>query len=198
VDRLRALSEQSLARAGHSLEALLGYPVHLAVSEVRLLTSAELRLLTEGTETAVVGGARFDITGEGRGQMVIAFPLPTLARMLEGLLGGSRAGGALGPAEQSAVQEVANIVVSSFLSGLSDLLSLRLLPTPPRFQYGPMRELVHGVMGALGSCGQTALVVQAVFQDEGGQVLGRFFVVPKVPALDALLGGAGLRGEGAG
>jgi chemotaxis protein CheC len=197
VNRLRTLSEQSLARAGSSLGALLGHPVHLAVSEVRLLPTRALGTLTEGTD-GVVGGARFEITGEGRGQMMIAFPLPTLARMLGVLLGRSGDGSELGPAEQSAVQEVGNIVVSSFLSGLSDLLGKRLLPTPPRFQYGSMRDLVHGVMDALGPTPQTALVVQAVFADEGGQVLGRFFVVPKVPALDALLGDAGPEEEGDG
>ncbi len=197
MNRLRTLSEQSLERAGGSLGALLGHPVHLAVSELRTLPTRDLAMLTEGTD-AVVGGARFEITGEGRGQMMIVFPLPTLARMLEVLLGRPRAGSDLGPAEQSAVQEVANIVVSSFLNGLSELLNKRLLPTPPRFQYGSMRELVHGVVDALGPAAQTALVVQAVFKDEGGQVLGRFFVVPRVPALDVLLGGPEARGEGEG
>ncbi len=197
MDRLRTLSEQSLARAGSSLGALLGHPVHLAVSEVRLLPPRELATLTEGTD-GVVAGARFEIRGEGRGQMMIAFPLPTVAGMLEVLLGRPGEGSELGPAEQSAVQEVANIVVSAFLSGLSDLLNKRLLPTPPRFQYGSMREMVHGVMDALGPAPQAALVVQAVFEDEGGQVLGRFFVVPKVPALDALLGGTEPRGAGEG
>ena len=130
--------------------------------------------------------------------MMIVFPLPTLARMLEVLLGRSGAGFELGPAEQSAVQEVANIVVSSFLNGLSDLLNKRLLPTPPRFQYGSMRELLHEVMDTLGPAPQTALIVQAIFTGEGGQVLGRFFVVPKVPALDAMLGESKPRGEGEG
>ena len=197
VNQLRSLSEQSLERAGGSLAALLGHPVDLAVSEVRVLTIGDLATVTEGTD-AVVGGARFEITGEGRGQMMIVFPLPTLARMLEALLGRSREVSALGPAEQSAVQEVANIVVSSFLNGLSDLLNKRLLPTPPQFQYGSMHELLHGVMGALGPAPQTVLVVQAVFKDEGGQVLGRFFVVPRVPDLDAMLDGTEPRGEGEG
>jgi chemotaxis protein CheC len=194
VNQLRQFSEQSLERAGGSLAALLGHPVRLAVSEVRTLPIRDLATLTDETD-AVVGGARFEITGEGRGEMMILFPLPTLARMLEVLLGNSRAGSELGPVEQSAVQEVANIVVSSFLSGLSDLLDKRLLPTPPRFQYGSMRELVHGIMAAPGPAPQGALVVQAVFQDEGGQLLGRFFVVPKVPALDAMLGSADPRAE---
>jgi len=197
VNQLRQLSEQSLERAGGSLAALLGHPVRLAVSEARTQPIRDLEPLTDGMD-AVGGGARFEITGEGRGEMMILFPLPTLDRMLEVLLGRSGAGPGLGPAEQSAVQEVANIVVSSFLSGLSDLLDKRLLPTPPRFQYGSMRELVRGILAAPGPAPQGALVVQAAFRDEGGQLLGRFFVVPKVPALDAMLGRAepGAEGEG--
>jgi chemotaxis protein CheC len=197
VNRLRVLSEQSLERAGETLAALLGRPVRLAVSEVGVIPLRDLARPEEGTD-GIVGGARFEITGEGRGQMMIVFPLPTLTRMLEALLGRSGELSALGPAEQSAVQEVGNIVVSSFLNGLSDLLSKRLLPTPPRFQYGSMPELLHGVMGALGPAPQKALVVQAVFKDEEGEVLGRFFVVPRVPALDAMLGGPEVRGEGKG
>jgi hypothetical protein len=59
-----------------------------------------------------------------------------------------------------------------------------------------MRELVREVMDTLGPAPQSTLVVQAVFKDEGAQELGHFFVVPKVPSLDALLGGAEPRGEG--
>jgi chemotaxis protein CheC len=195
MDRLRILSERSLERAAETLAAVLGHPVRLAVSEVGIVPLRDLAQVGEGTD-GVVGGARFEITGEGLGQMMIVFPLPTLARMLRALLGRLEEGSALGPAEQSAVQEVGNIVVSSFLNGVSQLLNKRLLPTPPQFQFGPMRDLVGGMMAARGPATQTALVVQAVFQDERGQVLGRFFVVPKVPALEAMLGASEPRGEG--
>jgi chemotaxis protein CheY-P-specific phosphatase CheC len=195
VNRLRLLSERSLQRAGETLAVLLGHPVRLAVSEVGIIPLRDLAQLGEAAG-GIVGGARFEITGEGRGQMMIVFPLPTLARMLEALLGRSAEGTALGPAERSAVQEVGNIVVSSFLNGVSDLLNKRLLPTPPRFQYGPMRDLVGEVVAALGPDTQTVLLVQAVFQDERGQVLGRFYVVPRVPALEEWLGGPEPRGEG--
>jgi chemotaxis protein CheC len=195
ANRLRLLSARSLERAASTLAALLGHPVRLAVSEVGIIPLRDLARLGEAAG-GIVGGARFEITGEGRGQMMIVFPLPTLARMVEALLGRSGEVTALGPAEKSAVQEVCNIVVSSFLNGVSDLLNKRLLPTPPQFQFGPMRDLVGGIMAGLGPWTQTALVVQALFQDEEGQVLGRFFVVPKVPALEAMLGASEPRGEG--
>jgi chemotaxis protein CheC len=195
MNRLRLLSERSLERAAETLAAVLGHPVRLAVSEARVVPLGDLARVGAGTD-GVVAGARFEITGEGLGQMLIAFPLPTLARMLQTLLGRSGEESALGPADQSAVQEVGNIVVSSFLNGVSDLLNKRLLPTPPEFHYGPIRDLMGEMSAALGADTGTAVLVQAVFQDERGQVLGRFFVVPKVPALEAWLGGCEPKGEG--
>jgi len=195
MNRLRLLSERSLEGAAETLATVLGHSVRLAVSEVGVVPLRDLVQVGEGAD-GVVGGARFEIAGEGSGQMMIVFPLPTLARMFQALLGRSWEGSALGPAEQSAVQEVGNIVVSSFLNGVSNLLHKQLLPTPPQFQFGSMRDLVGEIMAALGPPMQTALVVQAVFQDEGGQVLGRFFVVPKLPELEAILGASEPRGEG--
>src|SRR5574337_1393420 len=116
--RLRVLSEHSLQRAGQSLTALLRHPVRLAVSGITEVPLGALPALLAAADGGVMAGLRFQIAGETGGQIIILLPLRTIFRMLRALLGTQEEQRSLSDQEQSAVQEVGNILVSSFLSGL--------------------------------------------------------------------------------
>lgn len=185
--RLQHLSTQSMRRASESLAALLGHPVRLTVSDIRALPTSALPGLVEGSEAVLMAGLRFQIVGEARGQMVILFPLPTIFRMLQALLGTPGNPRPLSGEEQSAVQEVGNIVASSFLSGLGDLLGKRLMPTPPEFHFADFPALMRHVTEELEGQESGVLVVQALFEDPEQHIEGRFFVLPEVASLAAML-----------
>jgi glycerol-3-phosphate dehydrogenase (NAD(P)+) len=69
-----------------------------------------------------MAGLRFQISGETGGQIIILFPVRTIFRMLRLLLGTQEGPRSMSDQERSAVQEVGNILVSAFLSGLGDLV----------------------------------------------------------------------------
>lgn len=136
-----------------------------------------------------MAGLRFHITGEAAGQIVLLFPLPTIFRMLRVLLGVQEESRLLSEYERSAVQEVGNIVVSSFLSGLGDLVGKRLIPTPPELHLDGSHGLVRQVMANLKEQGSEVFVIQALFEDPERRIEGRFFVLPELLSLQPLLQG---------
>lgn len=184
--KLQRLSAQSMRRASESLGDLLGHPVRLTVSDIRALPTTALPSLVEGSEAVLMAGLGFQILGEVRGRMIILFPLATIFRMLQALLGTPGNPRPLSGEEQSAVQEVGNIVASSFLSGLGDLLGKRLLPTPPEFHFDAFPALMRQVTAELEEQGSEVLVVQALFEDPEQHIEGRFFVLPEVASLASM------------
>lgn len=185
--KLRILSEHSLGRAAQSLTALLGHPVRLAVSGITTVSIDALPALLAAADTGVMAGLRFQIAGETGGQIIILFPLRAILRMLRLLLGAREEPRSLSDHEQSAVQEVGNILVSSFLSGLGDLLGKRLLPSPPEIHLNDQPGLTRQVMADLGEQGSEVLVVRALFEDPEQRIEGHFFVLPEMVSLEAML-----------
>jgi chemotaxis protein CheC len=185
---LRVLSEQSLERASQSLTALLKHPVRLAVSGITEVALNALPGLLAAADGGVMAGLRFQIAGETGGQIIILLPLQTIFRMLRVLLGTREEPRALlSERERSAVKEVGNIVVSSFLSGLSDLLGKRLMPTPPEIHLDDHAGLMRRVMADLEAQGSEVLVVQALFEDPEQRFEGQFFVLPEMMSLEMML-----------
>ncbi len=190
LGRLRALSDRSMRRAGESLTSLLGHPVRLEVSGIERLPASALPALATGGSAEQMTGLRFQITGEAGGDMVLLFPQSTIFRMLGKLLGRSAGSRPLSGEERSAVQEVGNILVSSFLSELGDLLGRRLIPSPPQSHFDDIPRLIQQVVQEAVGQGAEVLVVQALFRDAAQEIEARFFVLPEVASLLAMIHGA--------
>lgn len=189
LGRLRALSDRSMHRAGESLTSLLGHPVRLEVSGIERLPASTLPALATGGSAEHMAGLRFQITGEAGGDMVLLFPRSTIFRMLGRLLGRSADPRPLSEEERSALQEVGNILVSSFLSELGDLLGRRLIPSPPQAYFDDVPRLIQEVIREVGGGDSEILVVQARFTDAAQEIEGRFLVLPEMASLLAMIHG---------
>lgn len=185
--KLRVLSEESLRRSGQSLTSLLGHPVRLVVSGIRRVPIGSLPGLLGATDTGVMAGLRFQIAGETSGQIVILLPLRTILGLLRILLGRERGSESLSEQEWSAVKEVGNVLVSSFLSGLGDLLGKRLLPSPPEIHLEDLTALVRQVTEDVKGQGSEVLVVQALFEEPEHRIEGQFFLLPEMVSLETML-----------
>ncbi|MFB3817194.1 MAG: chemotaxis protein CheC [Candidatus Methylomirabilales bacterium] len=177
---LRALSERSLVHAGESLSRLLGHGVRLSASGVHLLPVEELPALVANVAPGSVGGLQFQITGEASGSLVILFPMPTIHRMLEALLGRSAAVEAFTEMERSAIREIGNVLASSFLSELGDLTQRRFLPSPPRILLDDLQPVMAETVVSLARLGPQVAVVQGLFEDPVQQIQGQFFILPEM------------------
>jgi chemotaxis protein CheC len=191
LSRLRSLSDRSMRRAGEALTALLRHPVRLEVSDIYRLTAGELPDLAAKAGTEELAGLRFQITGEASGEMVFLFPWRTITRMLQTLVRRAEGERPLSVLEQSAIQEVGNVLASSFLSELGDLLGMRLLHSPPEFHLADIPQLIHHAVEKVKDQGSEVLVVQGLFEDPDQEIAGRFFVVPEMASLQSMIREAG-------
>jgi chemotaxis protein CheC len=180
-------SEQCLGRAGESLSELLGHPVRLTVSAISLVPVRALPALASETASGPKAGLRISFGGVTAGQIVILFPLATLFRILGMLVGAESRGQSLSEMERSAVLEVGNILASSFLSGLADLLGGRLMSTPPELHVDNLPRMMGRVAAGFEGRAAEVLVVEALFEDPGRRIEGRFYFLPEAASLSAAL-----------
>ena len=187
LTRLRDLSERSMRRAEESLRSLLGQPLRLTICAVHTLPASTLSALAEDAECASLVGLQSRITGQGNGRVVMLFPMPMVRRFLQALVGSSTDAGPLTEMEQSAILELGNILASSFLSGLGDLLGRRLLHSATEIYLENIPQLIRDVHALFHAFGSKALVVHGVLEDAEKHVQGCFFVLSEVATLEPIV-----------
>lgn len=191
--RIRRLSEHGLSRAAEALGRMLGHPVGFAILEIRSVRSSAVPALVDAVDAGAMAALRIEIRGDGSGWILILLPLPTVYQLLQALMGIPAEPRDLTETERSAIQEVGNIVASSFLSELGDRLGRRYLPSVPEIYLDNVPRLVRGVLASARDLGSEVLVVHALVEDRERHIQGRVFVVPATGALEPA--GRGALGE---
>jgi len=179
--RIRELSERGLSRAAESLARLLGYPVRFSGPQIQRSGSSPLSDLTDAAAGSLAA-LRIAIHGQGSGWILILLPLPTVYRFLQVLMGTPAEPRELTATERSAIQEVGNIVASSFLSELGDRVGRRFLPSAPECYLSGVPEAVRDALASVHRLGPDVLVVQAALEDGEGRIQGRIFIMSDVGA----------------
>ena len=191
LSKVRDISERSVRRAEESVRRLLGHSLRLTLRGIHPLST-----LVEDAEGGPMAGLQLQITGQGNGRILILFPLPMVFRFLQVLLGGAAEPRPLREMERSAIQEVGNIMASSFLSELGDLLGRRLLHSSPEMYIENIPQLVRDVATSLRALGSELLVIQGAIEDGDRQPQGRFFFVPEAAVLEPIACGTAGNREG--
>lgn len=194
--RLRLLCERCMARATEALSGMLGRPIRLTVATVASVPPEAIPALAGGQGGEPLTAMQFEISGEEGGCLLIVFPLSSVHRLLQSLMPGSAATGNLTAMEYSAVQEVGNILASSFLSEMADLFGDRLLHTPPQIHLEAVDELIDDLARALGRMGPELVAIQAIFEDPEERIQGRFLVFPEMRSVERLVRTAEGRRDG--
>lgn len=186
--RIRGLSERGLSRAAESLGRMLGLRVRFAGHVIQHLRSSAVPDLAAAAGSLVL--LRIEIHGEGCGWILILLPLPTVYRLLQILMGVPTEPRNLTETERSAIQEVGNVVASSFLSELGDQLDRRFLPSAPEIYLENVPQVVRGTLACVNDLGSDVMVVQAVLESGEGYIQGQIFIMPGIGAWEPTSRGA--------
>jgi chemotaxis protein CheC len=131
-DALRELGNIGASHAATTLSTMLNTPIMLNVPEIGIIDFDEIsRQLTHENSAMVV------FTMEGQmakaGYVVLHVPRESVVLMTSIMLGlpidPTRD---LNEMDESAINEIGNIMVSAFLDGTAELLGIIMLPSPPR------------------------------------------------------------------
>lgn len=186
LDALRELANIASGTAATALSQLLGREVELNVPRALALPLADAVDACGPAEAPVVGVV-FPIDGEIEALMLLLIPALQAAVLCELL--GVEAGTEVG---DSAMQEVGNILGTSYLNGLAAMTGLRLEPSPPHVKSDMLAAIVSTLLAQTAGDDDLALVLDSELDVQGDHCSISFLLLPTSGQIDGLLAPLGL------
>ena len=192
LDVLREIGNIGAGNAVTALAKMINKKVDMAVPKVKIMGFKEVSNILGGEEIEVIG-ILLSVSGDLKGNMMFTLDI-SAARTLVNILLGDDTNNSMefDEMELSALKEIGNILTASYLSALSTLTNLRILPSVP--------ELAKDMAGAIlsvpaiefGKVGDSVLYIETEFSEGITKVLGDFLLIPDVESYDVLLKALGV------
>jgi chemotaxis protein CheC len=186
LDALRELANIGSGKASTALSSMLGRSVDISVPAARVLPMAEA-VGVIGDPEAEATGVVLGVVGDMGASVLLLFT-PHDARLMCGLLG-VESGTELG---ESALQEIGNIVGTSYINALAEMTGMALEPTPPATATDMLGAMVQTVLAERAGASNVALLLDSKLLVEGEDCAVSFLLVPEQGGVDQLLARLGL------
>jgi chemotaxis protein CheC len=193
LDALREISNVGMGNAATALSQMVSDTVDLHVPSVTLADIADVPDLIGGPEQVVVG-ITMQIHGDARGNILLVFPEASAHSLVKQLLGRDFCATRFDEMGESTLKEVGNILASSYLGAMGQLLNLMLIPSIPAFAHDMAGAVIDYLLIELSETGDQALMIETEFhgRQPGDDVIGgHFFLLPDPTSLKVLIDAIG-------
>lgn len=131
LDGIKEISNIGGGHAATVLSQLINKKVMVSVPKVHIVSSEDVYRIINN-EDEIVTGVLLKFLGDLTGRTLLIFPRDQSMLLVDMVMGREEGSTSiLTEIEQSAIKEVANIVISSYLTALSDFLNMLILPSVP-------------------------------------------------------------------
>jgi len=186
LDALRELANIGSGTASTALSSMLSRSVDISVPAARVLPMADA-VGTIGDPEAEATAVVLSVVGDMGASVLLLFA-PNDAALMCGMLG-VEAGTELG---ESALQEIGNIVGTSYINALAAMTGMALEPTPPATATDMLGAMVQTVLAERAGASDTALLLDSELVVEGEDCSVSFLLVPEQGGVERLLARLGL------
>lgn len=194
IDALREVGSIGTGNAATALSALLGCEVRIPLPEVQVLEFNDAVEKLGGFET-VSAGIISSLSGEINGLMLARVQLDAINLILKHIMGKQIVSyDDLTELEDSAVIEVGNILISSFVNALSGLSGVKIVPSVPQLTIDMQGAIITVPMAAYGNQSDYIMLIGGSFLVEGKELPCRLLLAPDVRSLNYLLHRLGIDG----
>lgn len=178
LDVLKEIGNIGAGNAATALAKLLDKKIDMKVPQIRIMKFSEVSDVLGGAETPVVG-ILLRIQGDISGSMMFILDLPS-SRLLVNILMGKPMEADLDYDEMScsALTEAGNILAGSYLSALSNLTNMKIMPDVPALAMDMAGAILSVPAIEFGRNSDTVLYIENEFTDGLDSVIGDLFLVP--------------------
>ena len=178
LDVLKEVGNIGAGNAATALSTLLDKPVDMAVPKVSLVPLEQVAERVGGDEQLVMA-VFLRVEGEAPGNLFFVMEPMAAKRMLR-RLAAMEVEEDLNYSEMelSAIGEIGNILAGSYLTSLADFTQLSLTASVPAIALDMAGAILsYGIM-QYGEMGDSALLIETKFLDNGEVLEGQFFLIP--------------------
>ena len=187
IDTLREIGSIGTGNAATALSTLLKREVRITLPEVRIMGYNEAIEWIGGPE-AVTAGVLVRMSGQMNGIMLSVQQLEFVNLVLESMVGTKISGyEELDDMGRSALVEVGNITISTFINALSGLSDISLELTVPAFAVDMQGAILAVPMAMYGGQSDYIMTIGGDFVCSGKQIPCRLLLSPDIRSLNFLL-----------
>ena len=187
IDTLREIGSIGTGNAATALSTMLGREVRITLPEVRIMGYNEAIEWIGGPE-AVTAGVLVRMSGQMNGIMLSVQQLDFVNLVLESMVGTKISGyEELDDMGRSALVEVGNITISTFINALSGLSDISLELTVPAFAVDMQGAILAVPMAEYGGTSDYLMTIGGNFVCDNKQVPCRLLLSPDIRSLNFLL-----------
>ena len=187
IDTLREIGSIGTGNAATALSTLLKREVRITLPEVRIMGYNEAIEWIGGPE-AVTAGVLVRMSGQMNGIMLSVQQLEFVNLVLESMVGTKISGyEELDDMGRSALVEVGNITISTFINALSGLSDISLELTVPAFAVDMQGAILAVPMAEYGGMSDYVMNIAGNFTCDGRKVPCHLLLSPDLRSLNFLL-----------
>ena len=196
LDVFKEIGNIGAGNAASSLAGLLNRRITMSVPDASVVPFNSMLNVLDGPET-LVAGMLIDFTGELNGYILLLLGMDDAMAMVSQALqqpvrDTSAPDFQLNDMERDTLVEISNILVGSFLSAISTMSGLRVMPSVPQIAVDMLGAIISIATIEYGRIGDTVLFLKTQFNDPGGEIAGHFFLIPDYNSYKILLNALGL------
>lgn len=192
--QLDALREMGNIGAGHAATALSDFlqrRIDMSVPRVWVLPLQQLQE-NIGELDALQAAVYLRVEGEASGKAVFFFPVESAEVIVQSLLDSRECVDfQVNEMAQSALKEVGNVMVSSFLIALTRFTGIIFYPSVPVLAVDMIGAVLDGIFLEQGTVNDVMLFIDTQFSGIP-RIEGKFFFLPDDGSLEKMLGAIGL------
>ena len=187
LDTLREIGSVGTGNAATALSQMLGREVRITLPEVRIMGYNEAIEWIGGPEE-ITAGVLVKLSGQINGIMLSVQQLEFVNLVLDNMLGRTVSDyGELAELESSALVEVGNIMISTFINALSGLAGMDVSLTVPAFTVDMQGAILAVPLAEYGGQSDYIMTIGGNFVCDDKQVPCRLLMSPDLRSLNALL-----------
>ncbi len=193
LDIIREVGSIGTGNAASALSSLLGTQVGMSLPRVLILNYDET---TEklGNPEKIVVGVLSQMSGDVSGIMLFLFDLAYINEILSRLMGRQVSDySEMGEMELSALNEVGNIMISTYVSAMSSLAGMKIELSVPGVAVNMLGALLSVPIAEMGRETDKMLVIDGKFCIDGREYDSNMLMLPDIHSLNHLM--QKLRGE---
>ena len=195
IDVMREIGSIGTGNAATALSQMMNRKIKMTMPEVQILGFNEA-ITKLGDPEMIVSGVLVNISGELNGVMLYLQNLDLINIMLEHVLTSKIDDfSQLGELEISALVEIGNIMISSYVSAISKLTGISINLSVPAMSVNMLGGIMSVPMLAFGHQTDKLMIINGKFVVEDKEVYSNLLLMPDIPSLNYLLKKLGVLNE---
>ena len=199
MDVLKEIGNIGASSAATALSKLVNKRISISLPEIKILKFSNITDIVGGEEVLTVGILQ-PMTGDITGNIMFLLRLQEahdlaaflIREMLNLVKEGDQPVDQFDDMELSALREAGNILISSYLSAISKLTDLSIIPDVPQMAIDMAGAILSVLAIEFGKVGDSVLYIASEFAQDAIKIGGDFFLVPDIESYNTLLRALGV------